>query len=156
MKKLLICMMAVAMCIGLNSCKKETGNAEGGEKAEAAEQVVEKAPNLADVLAKAKAEGAKWSVDEWKASFKDLMLAIKPMMIDMKNMYDEIKKDPSKAAEAITKAAEVEKKYPKYSEMMDEFIEVASASENGRTVVDDEEWGKSLMKELGVPDFDEE
>ncbi len=125
-------------------------------QADVAEQVVEKTPNLADVLAKAKAEGAKWSVDEWKASFKDLMLAIRPMMIDMKNMYDEIKKDPSKAAEAITKAAEVEKKYPKYSEMMDEFIEVASASENGRTVVDDEEWGKSLMKELGVPDFDEE
>ena len=34
---------------------------------------------------------------------------------------------------------------------MDEFPEIASGTENGKKVVDDEEWCEETMKELGVP-----
>ena len=35
---------------------------------------------------------------------------------------------------------------------MSEFEEAAKATENGKKVIEDEEWAKSLAKELGLPD----
>ena len=155
-------MCAFALCLGMNSCIKETKDATDQAKdaveqaKDAVEQVVEETPVLADVVAKAKAEGANWSVDEWKEAFKQTLLAIKPMMVDMKEISDKMKEDPSKAVELMTQMKDLEKKYPDFSKLMDEFSELAEATANGKVVIDDEEWGKKIMEELGVPDIDEE
>lgn len=153
MKKLLIGLFAFALCMGINSCAKE--NKEAAEKAgEEVVEAVEKTPVLADIVAKAKAEGANWSVDEWKEQFKQVLLAIKPMMVELSDMAKQAKADPSKAIELMTKVQDIDKKYPDFSKLMDEFTEIASATENGKVVIDDEEWGKKMMDELGVPDPD--
>ena len=151
MKKLLIGMFAFALCLGMNSCIKE--NKEATEKA--VEEVVEKAPALADIVAKAKAEGANWSVDEWKEQFKQVMLAIKPMMVEMSDLVKNMKDDPSKMAEMVKESENIQKKYANLNKLMEEFSEIAEATENGKVVIDDEEWGKKMMEELGIPDPDE-
>lgn len=165
MKKFLIGMCALALCLGMNSCKKdvkesaennnveavEAANEKEAEATEATEKVVEEAPSLADIVAKAKAEGANWSIDEWKEQFKKVMIAIKPMMIAIDNMTKKIEADPTKAEEALKEAKEIEKQNPNFSKLLDEFTEIASATENGKKVVDDEEWNENMMKELGVP-----
>lgn len=151
MKKLLIGMFAFALCLGMNSCIKE--NKEAAEKA--VEEVVEKAPALADIVAKAKAEGANWSVDEWKEQFKQVMLAIKPMMVEMSDLVKNMKDDPSKMAEMVKESENIQKKYADLNKLMEEFSEIAEATENGKVVIDDEEWGKKMMEELGIPDPDE-
>ena len=90
MKKLLIGLFAFALCMGINSCAKE--NKEAAEKAgEEVVEAVEKTPVLADIVAKAKAEGANWSVDEWKEQFKQVLLAIKPMMVELSDMAKQAK-----------------------------------------------------------------
>ena len=151
MKKLLIGMFAFVLCLGMNSCIKE--NKEAAEKA--VEEVVEKAPALADIVAKAKAEGANWSVDEWKEQFKQVMLAIKPMMVEMSDLVKNMKDDPSKMAEMVKESENIQKKYADLNKLMEEFSEIAEATENGKVVIDDEEWGKKMMEELGIPDPDE-
>ena len=151
MKKILIGMFAFALCLGMNSCIKE--NKEAAEKA--VEEVVEKAPALADIVAKAKAEGANWSVDEWKEQFKQVMLAIKPMMVEMSDLVKNMKDDPSKMAEMVKESENIQKKYADLNKLMEEFSEIAEATENGKVVIDDEEWGKKMMEELGIPDPDE-
>ena len=151
MKKILIGMFAFALCLGMNSCIKE--NKEAAEKA--VEEVVEKAPALADIVAKAKAEGANWSVDEWNEQFKQVMLAIKPMMVEMSDLVKNMKDDPSKMAEMIKESENIQKKYADLNKLMEEFSEIAEATENGKVVIDDEEWGKKMMEELGIPDPDE-
>ena len=144
-------MFAFALCLGMNSCIKE--NKEAAEKA--VEEVVEKAPALADIVAKAKAEGANWSVDEWKEQFKQVMLAIKPMMVEMSDLVKNMKDDPSKMAEMVKESENIQKKYADLNKLMEEFSEIAEATENGKVVIDDEEWGKKMMEELGIPDPDE-
>ena len=105
MKKLLIGTVAIALCLGMNSCKneaaatdKETPSTEqisqetsdsNGPTTESTEQFSDATSQTtdnpseatADLLAKAKAEGANWSVDQWKGAFKDMMLIAKPMII---------------------------------------------------------------------------
>ena len=39
-----------------------------------------------------------------------------------------------------------------FEKAMDEFSKAAEASENGKKVIDDEEWGKQVLKELGYPE----
>ena len=142
MKKVIVGMLALIMCLGLASCGKSS----------------ESAPNMAEVVEKAKTEGANWSVDEWKDAFKQMMLAVKPMMLEMSELMKSIEEpegqevDPAKVAEVMTKVQEVQKKYPDFEKLMNEFEEAAKACENGKKVIEDEEWGKSVAKELGLPE----
>ncbi len=156
MKKLIIGMLALVMCLGMNSCKKEAtteGQKEGTEQAEA------KGPALAEIVEKAKAEGANWTVDEWKEQFKNVMIAIKPMMVELNDVMKgmeggEGEPDPAKVAEMMSKFEEVQKKYADVDSLMDAFSKIAEGCENGKAVSDDEEWGKKMMEELGIPDID--
>ena len=142
MKKVIVGMLALMMCLGLASCGKSS----------------ESAPNMAEVVEKAKAEGANWSVDEWKEAFKQMMLAAKPMMVEMSELMKSMEApegqdvDPAKITEVMGKLQEVQKKYPDFEKLMNEFDELAKASENGKKVIEDEEWGKSVAKELGLPE----
>ena len=153
MKKIVIGMLALVLCLGMNSCKKEAAPAaeqapEGTEQVAAAEP---QGPSLAEIVEKAKAEGANWSVDEWKEQFKAFALALKPMLVEMDGITKQIEADPSKAADLMKKIEEVKTNYPDAEKLMGEFNKIAEGCANGKAVVDDEEWGQKMMEELGVP-----
>ncbi|MBP5386547.1 MAG: hypothetical protein J6Y97_04070 [Prevotella sp.] len=158
MKKLLFAMVAFALCLGLNSCKKEAAATDDPANAEVkAADDAAAAPNLADIVAKAKEEGANWTVDQWKEQFKSVMLAIKPMMVAMSEINGKMEaagEDAGKMAEIMKEVADVQAKYSDIEKQMDEFSKIAEGSENGKAVIDDEEWGKKMMEELGIPDVD--
>ena len=134
-------MLALVMCLGMVSCSKESA-----------------APNLKDVVEKAKTEGANWSVDEWKAAMKDVMLAVKPMMLEVQDIMKSMEgaegeeADGAKVVEAMAKLADIQKKYPDYENLMNEFEEAAKSTENGKKVIDDDAYAKELAKELGLPE----
>ena len=85
----------------------------------------------------------------------EVMLAIKPMMVEMSDLVKNMKDDPSKMAEMVKESENIQKKYADLNKLMEEFSEIAEATENGKVVIDDEEWGKKMMEELGIPDPDE-
>ncbi|MBR6182411.1 MAG: hypothetical protein IKQ77_14535 [Prevotella sp.] len=199
MKKIFIGIVAFALCLGINSCKKEpapagnepapteqssgstdeVSNATGeateatsGEAAEAtsgeaAEQTSEstgqssetekkaEAPSasVTDLLAKAKAEGAKWSVDEWKSAYKELLLTGKPIVVELQNIVDDLVNNPSKANEIKAKAKDLEKKVKELNDEYDNFEDFAKTIANGKKVVEDKAWIEKTKKELGVPDL---
>ena len=136
-------MLALVMCLGLASCSN-SGSAD--------------APNMADIVAKAKTDGAKWSVDEWKDAMKQMMIAVKPMMLEVSDLMKSVEPkegeeaDPAKVAEAMTKLAEIQNKYPDFEKLMDEFEKIAKSTDNGKKVIEDEEWAKSVAKEIGLPE----
>ena len=146
------------MCLGLNSCKKEAAATDDPANAEVkAADDAAAAPNLADIVAKAKEEGANWTVDQWKEQFKSVMLAIKPMMVAMSEINGKMEaagEDAGKMAEIMKEVADVQAKFGDIEKQMDEFSKIAEGSENGKAVIDDEEWGKKMMEELGIPDVD--
>lgn len=181
MKKLFIGFVAFLFCFGLNSCKKETpsttsektsstgqfptaektstGQTSTGEKTSTGQapedkKAVAENPSMsaADIVAKAKAEGANWTVDEWKAAFRDMLLKAKPMMVEIgeieKNVDD---KDPEKIMEALNKIQQIQStKYGDINKAYEEFGKVAESTPNGKIVADDEKWGMQLLKELGI------
>jgi hypothetical protein len=72
-------------------------------------------------------------------------------MIEMKAVMDEFMKDPENA--------ELEAKFTKILEnadlqAMEEFTDIAEATENGKIVAEDTEFEKALQEELGLPDLD--
>ena len=153
MKKVLLLLVAV---VGLTmmSCTSNEGTkpaAADGEKP-AAEKVEEKV-DINELVAKAKAEGANWSVDEWKAAFKSMLIGVKPMLDFMKDMKEKMEKGSE--ADKIKMLGELEakaKEMEPFEKAMDEFNNAAQATENGKKVADDEEWGMQVLKELGYPE----
>ena len=87
MRKSILMVLAVAGMLSFTACGNKTAANAAGEDssvvAENAEAEANKEVSLAEVVAKAKAEGANWSVDEWKAQFRNVAIAIKPMAIEM-------------------------------------------------------------------------
>ena len=156
MKKFFVFMFALAMGLSISSCKQKgdaaPADAQQGEAAQTEEVVKDPVAALNDILAKAKAEGANWSVDQWKDAFKQAMIAAKPMLTQIAEITGAIneKSTPEQITEAMTKAKKLEEDYKPLQAVMDQINEVAKGTENGQTVIDDEEWGKSLMKELGI------
>ncbi|MBR6981265.1 MAG: hypothetical protein IKH88_15730 [Prevotella sp.] len=102
----------------------------------------------ADLLAKAKKEGANWSVDEWKAAFREMLMIAKPMMTDLADMLKYLETDQNKALEI---AKNIETKYAGIDKVSSEFEEFAKTTPNGKNVADDNEWKDNLKKELGIP-----
>lgn len=138
MKKALIGVLALVMCLGLASCSK--GNSG--------------TPSLAEIVEKAKTDGANWSIDEWKEAYKNVLLAVKPMMEEIAEIQKSVPDDDdgTKALAAIAKMAELQNKYGDVEKLMNEFTKIAESNENGKKVMEDEEFGKNLFKELGLPE----
>ena len=153
MKKVLLLLVAV-MGLTMIACTSNEGTkpaAADGEK-HAAEKVEEKV-DINELVAKAKAEGANWSVDEWKAAFKSMLIGVKPMLDFMNDMKEKMEKGSE--ADKIKMLGELEakaKEMEPFEKAMDEFNNAAQATENGKKVADDEEWGKQVLKELGYPE----
>ena len=81
MKKTLVVMMAFVLGLAITSCKQAPKAAEAAEAAAA-----DPAQTLTELVEKAKADGAKWSVDEWKDAFKTAMTAVAPMMKEVQDL----------------------------------------------------------------------
>ena len=145
MKKLLFSFIIVAAGMFVVSCGGDK-NAETATEAEQTEQVAKEAPaaeaeqpaSLADIVAKAKAEGANWSADEWKAQFKTALEAYKTFALAM---------NEAQPAEL----EEISKKYADYPALMKELAGIAKQAEGGKDITD--EWIQTTMKELGVPEL---
>ena len=144
MKKLLFSFIIVAAGLIVTSCGNKS--AETATEAEQTEQVAEEAPaaeavqpaSLADIVAKAKAEGANWSADEWKAQYKVALESYKAFAVAM---------NEAQPAEM----EEVTKKYADVPSLMEELANIAKQSEGGKVITD--EWIQTTMKELGIPDM---
>ena len=144
MKKLLFSFIIVAAGVFVTSCDNKS--AETATEAEQTEQVAEEAPaaeaeqpaSLADIVAKAKAEGANWSADDWKAQFKVALESYKAFAVAM---------NEAQPAEL----EEITKKYADLPTLMEELTNIAKQSEGGKVITD--EWIQTTMQELGLPDL---
>ncbi|MBO5583712.1 MAG: hypothetical protein J5942_04410 [Prevotella sp.] len=151
MKKAFLSIAAVAVAaIAMVSCGNNTPkNTEQKDSvaavdtaaaaAPAAAAAAEQTASLADIVAKAKAEGDKWSEDEWKEQFKQAMLAYKPFAVEV---------DKAGFSD-LDKLKEIEKKYANYPDMLNEMAEQAKKTKGGKVITD--QWLADTMKELGIP-----
>ena len=136
MKKVLIGMLALVLCMGLASCAKEL--------------------SLAEVVEKAKTEGANWNEDQWKDCMKSAMLAMKPYLLEMKELGDKAKAAQGDAAavqEIMNSMTELNNKYPDFMSLMQEFGQIVEKNEVAKKLSDDPEFEKSLREELGIPEI---
>ena len=85
-----VAVAAIAMVSCGNNTPKNTDQKDSvaavdtaAAAAPAAAAAAEQTASLADIVAKAKAEGDKWSEDEWKEQFKQAMLAYKPFAVEV-------------------------------------------------------------------------
>ena len=152
MKHLLAGIVAIAVVLGMASCKQksEAPAAESAGQAET-EQVETKQLSVEEIVAKAKAEGGNWSVDEWKSATRDMMTALQPVLSKLGDLLAQIEKDPAAAVNAMTQVQELENEFKPMEGLLNQFEEIAKSTKNGKIVMDDEEWGKELKKELGLP-----
>ena len=130
MKKLLIGMLALVMAVGFTACSSGT-------------------PTMEEIVASAKADGANWTVDQWKDAYRNMAVNVKPMMDEMKEMMELLEKDPTKAMEM---AQNLETKYAPLNKLVEEFDEIAASTENGKKVAEDKEFEEQLKKEFDFPD----
>ena len=115
--------------------------------------------DMKSIVEKAQKEGANWSVDEWKDAFKCMMQGMKPMYEEMQGLQKEMEgkseeEQAAAAADMMKKAQELQEKYGDVEKLMGDFEKAANATENGKKVANDEEFGKQVMKELGMEGID--
>lgn len=109
---------------------------------------------MTDIVTKAKAEGANWSVDQWKYVFKQVAIAVKPTMVQLKEITDGL--EDLSEEEATAKLAGFEKlskDFEPLEKLMDEFVEIANGTANGKLVSEDKDFEKQIEVEIGLPDF---
>lgn len=142
MKKVLFSIAIVAAGLLVASCgNKSAATAAESEQAEqVAEQTTavepEEPASLADIVAKAKTEGAQWSNDEWKVQFKKALEAYKPFAVAMNEAQP-------------AQFEDIMKKYADFPSLIKDFASLAKQSAGGKDITD--EWIQSTMQELGVP-----
>ena len=148
MKKFFLAsIVALAMGFAFVSCNQNSGPVD--IKTDGTPEEV-----LTDIVTKAKAEGANWSVDQWKYVFKQVAITIKPTMVQLKELTDglgELSED-----EATAKLADFEKlskDFEPLEKLMDEFVDIAKGTANGKLVSEDKDFEKQIEEEIGLPDF---
>jgi predicted small lipoprotein YifL len=141
-----VAVAAVAMVSCGNNTPKNTDQKDSvaavdtaAAAAPAAAAAAEQTASLADIVAKAKAEGDKWSEDEWKEQFKQAMLAYKPFAVEV---------DKAGFSD-LDKLKEIEQKYANYPDLINEMAEQAKKTKGGKVITD--QWLADTMKELGIP-----
>ena len=157
MKRFFIAMFAVVMGLAITtSCKQKSEPAEGEEKAQVEEAQKNPEEVLTDLIASAKAEGANWSVEQWQDAMRKVVTALKPMLVELNSITSGIDENSTaeQIAEAMEKAEKMQEKYGPLTKLMDEFDEVAKSFDNGKAVIEDDEFSKQLQKELGLEDLD--
>lgn len=153
MKKTLVVMMAFVLGMAVTSCKQ-------GQKTEVANAVEEAvaAPSAAEVLTnlieKAQAEGADWTVDQWKDVVKESFAAMVPTMkslADFEAVMNAEAPDSTAIADAVAKLQEGEMNFANARPLLEQFVSVLKSFPNGKTVFEDKEFFNSMAKEFGIP-----
>lgn len=160
MKKVLFGMFAFCLALGMVSCGNKAAGGDVKDSTATAAAPVEETVKMEDVIAKAKAEGANWDEDQWKASFKDAMKAMKPMFDYMRSMQEEMKKaesgdDATKAAAVAKILAESEAKQKEFEPLekqMEEYNAIVDANPIGKKLNNDKAFQEELKKEFNVPE----
>ena len=153
MKKTLVVMMAFVLGLAITSCK------QGPKVVDAAEAAADPAKTLTELVDKAKAEGANWSVDEWKDAFKTAMACVAPTMKEVQELTSSLQTkegeepDTAKLAEVMTKLGELKVKYDPIENLISQFDSISKSYPNGKAVSDDKEFEKAMMKEVGIEDM---
>ena len=121
MKKAFIVMMAFMLGMAVTSCK------QGQKAAPTAEEVAaDPVATLNQLVEKAQAEGANWSVDEWKDAYHTAFLAMSPAM---KGMYEVMQliqgegaaTDTAAISKAMAKAKDIEAEFGKLGGIVEKF-----------------------------------
>ena len=146
MKNFWIGMLALMLGFCVVSCRE---NPNKDDKAKAESEQVEENLTLADIVAKAKAESANWTADQWKENMKKAMVTAAPMLLKMNEMMKSIGDNPAKAAEAFDKRKALQEEFAPIDELMDELDSICNASEIGKAVMEDTVWVNQVRKELG-------
>ena len=159
MKKVFSILLGLVLIVAFTACIQNNDSESSAESSASVASVKIEKPSstnaetvdLKQIVEKAKKEGANWTVDQWKEQFRNCLIAYKPFAIAMNEMMDKIMSDPNLDPEA--EADKLNKQYPNYMELLDEFQKIAVSTKNGKIVADDEEWGKEVTEELGIPDL---
>ena len=150
MRNFLIGMFALMLVFCVVSCKEKSEQA--AKAGEATEQVAENLP-LDEIVAKAKAEGANWTVDDWKNYMKQAMVAVAPTLKKLGDMMNQVGEDPAKAAAALGDLQKLQEEFEPFEKLMEELDSVCQASEAGKALIADTVWEKQVKEELGLPDL---
>ena len=153
MKKTLVVMMAFVLGLAITSCK-QAPKAVDPEAAAA-----DPAQTLTELVEKSKAEGANWSVDEWKNAYKTAMAAVAPQMQELGAIMESIKGGPdqevdtAKVSQAMEKMEELGKKFQPLQDILTQFDSISRSYPNGKAVAEDKEFEKQMMEEFKIPDL---
>lgn len=146
MKNFWIGMLALMLGFCVVSCRE---NPNKDDKANAESEQVEENLTLADIVAKAKAESANWTADQWKDYMKKAMVIVAPSLKKVGEMMESIGDDPAKAAEAIDQLKALQEEFAPMEGLLDELDSICNASEIGKAVMEDTVWVNQVRKELG-------
>lgn len=113
---------------------------------------------MSEIIENAKRDGKNWTEEQWKEAFKSMLKGMKPMYDEIVQMQEEMSAMESMseeeqvvaAANIMKKAEEMQKRYGNIEHLMDEFEKVANATEIGKKVFNDEDFGKQCLEELGM------
>ena len=170
MKKIQLIVLTMAVGLAVVSCKNDPAGTSQNEQATenvaadsaksdkaiadttAAAPKEEARDSLPEIVAKAKTDGAKWTVDQWKLVFKDFALIYKPLAIKMESLIKQMQ-DTTKILDAMKELKKYEGEYKVFDKSFKEFTEAAQASANGKKMIQDEQWVQKTMDELGIPDL---
>lgn len=157
MKKTLVVMMAFVLGLAITSCKQAPKAAEAAETTEAA--AADPVQALTELVEKAKADGSKWTVDEWKDAFKVAMTTVAPALKEIAEITANFQAkegeqpDTAKISEALEKMKVIQEKFAPFEVILDQFDSIAKSCPNGKAVSDDREFEAAIKKELGIPDL---
>ena len=146
-------MMAFVLGLAITSCK-QAPKAVDPEAAAA-----DPAQTLTELVEKSKAEGANWSVDEWKNAYKTAMAAVAPQMQELGAIMESIKGGPdqevdtAKVSQAMEKMEELGKKFQPLQDILTQFDSISRSYPNGKAVAEDKEFEKQMMEEFKIPDL---
>ena len=147
MKKLFLAsIVALAMGFAFVSCNQNSGPVD--IKTDGTPEEV-----LTDIVAKEKADGANWTIDQWKYVYKQAAIAIKPMMLEIADLTKEENMTEENIGEVMEKLGKLQTQYEPIEKLMDEFTEIAKGTANGKIVNDDKDFEKQMQEELGLPDL---
>ena len=142
-------MLALMLGFCVVSCRE---NPNKDDKAKAESEQVEENLTLADIVAKAKAESANWTADQWKDYMKKAMVIVAPSLKKVGEMMKSIGDDPAKAAESIDQLKALQEEFAPMEGLLDELDSICNASEIGKAVMEDSVWANQVKEELGIPD----
>ncbi len=108
---------------------------------------------LEEIVAKARANGAQWTVDEWKLQTKNVFVVMTPFLKKMGDLQKMAEENPDNVAAAMASVAQLEQEMEPYEKLLEEFGTLAQATETGKVVMEDDEWAEQMMRELGIPEF---